>query len=120
MSITDCPGRHQTSITSLLAKAKSLSPSSIPARKKGSGQPANINKHVLKIVERFVRKPHRATTSNMRENVQEVAAVGLRQIQKLFVDKTKAALQSGCTQASPDHEDEAQEVGFSYEALTLE
>jgi hypothetical protein len=56
----------------------------------------------------------------MRENVQEVAAVGLRQIQKLFVDKTEAALQSGCTQASPDHKDEAQEVGFSYEALTLD
>jgi hypothetical protein len=56
----------------------------------------------------------------MRENVQEVAAVSLRQIQKLFVDKTKATLHSGCKQASPDHEDEAQEFGFSYEALTLE
>jgi hypothetical protein len=38
-------------------------------RKKGSGQPADINKHDLKILERFVRKHHRATAGNIKENI---------------------------------------------------
>ncbi len=70
-------------------KAKSLPPRSIPAMKKGSGHPAVISKHVLKILERYLKKNPVATAGNIKENVLEIASVTLRHIRRLLVEKLR-------------------------------
>ncbi len=87
--IADRLGHHRSSILRLIAKAKSLPPRSIPARKKGSGRPPIIIKHGLKYMERYVRKNPWANASDIKEKVPEVAAVGLRHIRKLLVEKLR-------------------------------
>jgi hypothetical protein len=87
--ISDWLCRHHSSILRLLAKAKSLPPCSIPARKKGSGHPPIIIKHGLKCMERYVRKNPWATAGDIKEKVPEFAAVGLRYIRKLLVEKLR-------------------------------
>jgi transposase len=87
--IADRLGRHRSSIKRLLAKARALPPRSIPARKKGSGRPAIIPKHGLKVMERFVRKHPMATAGDIKEQVPEVAAVSLRHIRRLLVEKLR-------------------------------
>jgi transposase len=87
--IADRLGRHHSSIQRLLAKAKSLPPRSIPARKKGSGHPPIITKHGLKCMERYVKKKPWATDGDNKEKVPEVAAVGLHHILKLLVEKLR-------------------------------
>jgi hypothetical protein len=87
--IADQLGCHRSSILRLLTKGKSLPPRSIPARKKGSGHPPIITKHGLKCLERYVRKNPWATAGDIKEKVPEVAAVGLRHIRKLLVEKLR-------------------------------
>jgi hypothetical protein len=51
-----------------------LPPCSILAREKGSGHPAVIPKHALKVLERFVKKNPHTTEGDIKEKVKEVAA----------------------------------------------
>jgi transposase len=87
--IADRLGRHRSSIKRLLAKARALPPRAIPERKKGSGRPATITSSDLKILERFVKKNPRATAGDIKEQVPEVAAVSVKHINWLIVNKLK-------------------------------
>ncbi len=112
--IAECLGRYRSSIKRLLVKAKSLPPRSIPARKKGSGCPAVISKDALKILERFVKKNPAATADDIKENVPEVAAVSLRHIRRLLVEKLRMRSKNCRPQASPNQANEGQKTGFCY------
>jgi hypothetical protein len=58
-------------------------------KEKGFRGPAVISKYALKILERYVKKNLGATAGDIKENVPEVAAVSLRHIRRLLVEKLR-------------------------------
>jgi hypothetical protein len=89
MVIADHLGRCRSSIKWLLAKPRALPPHAIPERKKCSGRPAIITSRDREILERFVKKNPRATAGNIKEQLPEVAAVSVKHINWLIVNKVK-------------------------------
>jgi transposase len=88
-TIADRLGRHRSSIKRLLAKARVLPKYAIPERKKGSGRPATLPSHALKVLERYVKKYPRSSARIIKQEVPEMAGLTVRYINHLIFKRLK-------------------------------
>jgi hypothetical protein len=68
---------------------KALPKEVIPERKKGSGCPAMIKSHALKVLERYIEKNPRSTAHIVKQEVPEVACLTVRYINHLILKRLK-------------------------------
>ncbi len=88
-AIADRLGCQRSSVKRLLAKQKALPKDVIPERKKGSGRPAMIKSHTMKVLERSIRKNPRSMARIVKQEVPEVACLTVRNINHLNLKRLK-------------------------------
>jgi IS30 family transposase len=111
-AIADRLGRHRSSVKRLLAKTKALPKDIIPERKKGSGRPAMIKSHALKVLERYVKKNPRSTARIVKQEVPEVACLTVRYINHLILKRLKIPSRMAAQKPPPNEENEVKEADF--------